>query len=179
MHCCKLLPRTQIRWALTRLHICARMIILGFWELSSSQCGLISWNNHARSLAPSLTTSGEVFSWITCYQMLQNTNTNTIPNRNTNTAKYSLKGWVSFAASCHRRRSQVPRRGEAFKAKNCLHIKMWKCFWFRSSFFLPFSKKVEWLAPGCALFVGFDDSEKILFENWNYLLIQMKLCLHC
>ena len=39
----------------------------------------------------------------------------------------------------------------------------WKYFWFRLSFSLTFSRKVECLAPGCVLFVGFDASEKINF----------------
>ena len=85
-----------------------------------------------------------------------------------------MKGWVICDASSHRRRSQVPRRGENIE----IRISEKKTFQYRSSSSLLWSRGEGWLARGSALFVGFDTCEQIwLFENHG-IQFEWKICIN-
>ena len=85
-----------------------------------------------------------------------------------------MKGWVICYASSHRRRSQVPRRGENIE----IRISEKKTFQYRSNSSLPWSRGEGWLARGSALFVGFDTCEQIwLFENHG-IQFEWKICIN-
>ena len=147
--------------------------ISGVWELSSPRCELFTWNYHAWPPAPPLTTSGEILTgivWGNCCKM-----PDTYMCVYLNKYKWcKMKGWVICYASSHRRRSQVPRRGENIE----IRISEKKTFQYRSSSSLLWSRGEGWLARGSALFVGFDTCEQIwLFENHG-IQFEWKICIN-